>query len=588
MAGSVADLEAKFGDVVDNVGQNVAYLWDHWNRLRRPKIEEWKEVRNYIFATDTRTTSNDELGWKNSTTLPKLCQIRDNLHANYLSTLFPNRNWLIWEGSTDEDDAKAAMIEGFMKDLTEKCDLRKVVSQLLLDYIDYGNCFATVEYVRERFEDPDGNVTVGYEGPVPIRISPLDIVFNPTARTFEESPKILRSIKSMGELEKMSRLPRKEHWRAALDKSNHIRKQAGLYTVDDYHKALGFQLDGFSDLREYYGSNYVEVLEFYGDYQDPDTGELTENAHIVVIDRSITVKLDKNSSWVGNGNFHHGGWRKRPDNLYAMGPLDNLVGMQYRIDHLENLAADAHDLSIHPPLVIYGDVEEFEYGPGCEISIPGNDGKVEELGKNLGNITSAENKIAILEAKMEEFAGSPKNTMGVRTPGEKTAFEVQTLEAASGRIFQEKITNFEIEVLEPLLNHLLAVARQDLTGLGMTRIHDNQFDLDLFHELTPSDVNGNGSLRPRGARHFGEQAILIQNVNQTLNGPMGQFLQPHLSTSNLAKMIEKLFGIEDFQLFRKDQGIVESSDQNELATSLSMGAEERLATPIEGLDEEGI
>jgi hypothetical protein len=28
-----------------------------------------------------------------------------------------------------------------------------------------------------------------------------------------------------------------------------------------------------------------------------------------------------------------------------MGPLDNLVGLQYRIDHLENAKADALDLN---------------------------------------------------------------------------------------------------------------------------------------------------------------------------------------------------------------------------------------------------
>ena len=46
------------------------------------------------------------------------------------------------------------------------------------------------------------------------------------------------------------------------------------------------------------------------------------------------------------------GWRPRPDNLYAMGPLDNLVGMQYRIDHLENLKSDVFDQIAYPILKI--------------------------------------------------------------------------------------------------------------------------------------------------------------------------------------------------------------------------------------------
>ena len=237
MAGTVAELKAQYAAVSDDIGRNVAYLWDHWNRLRQPKIEEWKEVRNYLFATDTDTTSNSGQ-WKNSTTLPKLCQIRDNLHANYLSTLFPNRNWLIWEGDNAEDDAKAAMIEGFMRDMTERCGLRDVASQLLLDYIDYGNAFATVEYRREVFEMPDGRTVPGYEGPVPIRISPLDLVFNPLAPTFQEAPKIKRSIKNLGELMEMAKVPGNEHWVEAVQRSEIMRKSAGAYSVDDYFSSL--------------------------------------------------------------------------------------------------------------------------------------------------------------------------------------------------------------------------------------------------------------------------------------------------------------------------------------------------------------
>src|SRR3546814_6463709 len=61
-----------------------------------------------------------------------------------------------------------------------------------------------------------------------------------------------------------------------------------------------------------------------------------------------------------------------------MGPLDDLVGMQYRIDHLENAKADAFDLMIQPPLKIVGDVEEFAWGPSAEIYC-GEGGDVVEL-----------------------------------------------------------------------------------------------------------------------------------------------------------------------------------------------------------------
>ncbi|WP_038356641.1 hypothetical protein, partial [Vibrio cholerae] len=114
--------------------------------------QEWlaqkAELRNYVFATDTTTTTNSTLPWKNKTTLPKLCQIRDNLHSNYISALFPNERWLKWEGKTLKDEAKRDAIQQYMDNKVKESDFRVIMSQLLLDYIDYGNCFATVEYVK--------------------------------------------------------------------------------------------------------------------------------------------------------------------------------------------------------------------------------------------------------------------------------------------------------------------------------------------------------------------------------------------------------------------------------------------------------
>ena len=75
----------------------IGNLWDNWDNQRSQWKAEKRETRNFIFATDTSKTSVSGLPWKNSTTLPKLTQIRDNLHANYMAALFPNDNWLKWK-----------------------------------------------------------------------------------------------------------------------------------------------------------------------------------------------------------------------------------------------------------------------------------------------------------------------------------------------------------------------------------------------------------------------------------------------------------------------------------------------------------
>lgn len=579
MAGSVAELKIYVDSVSDDTAKNIAVLWDKWNRERAVKVSQWEELRNYIFATDTSTTTNAFLPWKNSTTTPKLCQIRDNLHANYISALIPNQNWMKWEGGSfdDETKQKTDAITAYMRTKCTESDFRNTLSKLVYDFIDYGNAFAEVEYIRDIHKEKgtDQSITI-YEGPIARRISPLDIVFNPVAQTFDETPKIIRKIYTIGELVKLASFPNGEKWKAAIDKHDLLKKSLGSYSMEDFNKAVAFSVDGFGSYSEYLQSNYVEVLEFRGDYYDCNKQELYTNQQIIVIDRCILVSSEPIENWLGKTSIVHSGWRYRPDNLWAMGPLDNIVGMQYRIDHLENLKADAMDLAVHPPLKIKGDVDPFDWGPGSQINIVG-EGDVDEMGKNMNAVIAADNAIALYENKMEEYAGAPKQAMGIRTPGEKTMYEVQQLQNAAGRIFQEKTTLFEINMVEKLLNLMLECARRNIEAVDIVRSFDNDMGVDIFLEITKEDITARGKLRPIGARHFGEQAQLLQNLGATFASPLGQMIAKHMSAKNLAYLVEDALQIQKYAVVRPNVGLVEQAESTQMAGNLEQGVMENQA-----------
>ncbi|QDP53378.1 MAG: putative portal protein [Prokaryotic dsDNA virus sp.] len=557
---NVIKQEGKAGAIVN--------LWSTYDDQRAQKVADWQEVRNYIFATDTETTSNSDLPWKNSTTLPKLCQIRDNLHSNYLSALFPNDDWLRWEAYSSEDNSKrkANTIEAYISNKAREGHMRTTMSKLLLDYIDYGISFATVDFFSEHKVMDNGDVVPGFTGPKVLRISPRDIVFNPLATSFADSWKIVRSIKTEGEVKRLARTnPEYSGLVNALEERAAIASKIGGYTSEDFEKADAYYVDGFGDLREYYQSGYIEFLEFYGDWHNLDTGELETDRVITIMDRRQVVRDEEIPSWLGKAPIYSVGWRTRPDNLWAMGPLDNLVGMQYRIDHLENLKADAMDLCVHPPLKVIGEVEEFVWGPGVEIQIDEN-GDVSELGKNLNGIFAASNDIDKLEAKMEMYAGTPREAMGIRTPGEKTAFEVQTLDNAAGRIFQEKITTFEIELLEPVLNAMLESARRNLDGTDVVRTLDDDLAVKEFLEITRDDITASGILRPIGARHFSAKAQLLQNLSSVMNSGIAAKIAPHISSIALAKTVEDTLGLERYKLFVPNVAVMEQLETQRLAS----------------------
>jgi len=585
MTGQALQIEDIIGS--ESLAEQISMNWSTLNNQRIPWVSEKRELRDYVFATDTTTTTNQDSGWKNSTTLPKLCSIRDNLHSNYIAAAFPNDNWLQWEAYTSEDNEanKRTAIQAYMSNKVREGNSRTVISQLLYDYIDYGNAFADVEYVNEtKLDEQTLEVVPGFIGPRIVRISPLDIVFNPTASRFEDSYKIVRSLKSLGDLARdVEDRPEEAMLQEALDKALETRSKLGGIDHADFDKSAGYTVDGFGNLREYYQSGYVEILRFEGDIFDNVSGTLHRNRRITIIDRAYVLSNDPLPSWSIGSNIRHVGWRLRPDNLYAMGPLDNLVGMQYRIDHLENLKADIFDMIAAPPLVIKGDVDPFTWGPYEQIHIDG-DGSVTSLAPP-SQALQADLQIQTLEAKMEEFAGAPKNAMGVRTPGEKTAFEVQSLQNASGRIFQEKITNFEIMLLEPLLNDMLELAVRHLDTNDIVRVMDDDLGVAEFLNITKADITAKGKLRPVGARHFAAQAQLVQNLTGLLGGALGGIVQPHVSGKKLSTLVEGALNLERFSLFSPNVKIFEDQETQELMNQAQEDVAVNQATPIE---EEGI
>jgi len=564
MAGKVAQIQEIITPT--NLARQLSGLYNNWWIQRSIKEGEWRELRNYLFATDTTKTTNSKLPWKNKTTIPKLTQIRDNLHANYLDALFPNDDWLRWEGYSMEsaNKGKRKAIEAYMTNKLRESGFRETISKLVYDYIDYGNVFGEVQWVNEVHIDPTtGEEVTNYVGPKAVRVSPFDIIINPTAPSFKDSPKFTRYIKSIAELKKDIKNSNSLGFdEGVLNKVLETRRSLTSFRMEDINKAVGYSIDGFGSLQEYYQSGMVELLEFEGDVYDEINDVLLENKIITIVDRTHVIRNIDNPSWLGTDSKVHVGWRDRPDNLYSMGPLDNLVGLQYRVDHLENLKADALDMTIHPPLKKRGQVDPFVWAPGAMIDMA-EDGDVVPMPPNQAAFM-VNNEIGALLALMEEMAGAPKEAMGFRSPGEKTAFEVDALNNAAQRIFRNKINKFEIEFMEPLINKMLEFAKRNMNSVDLVRVMDTDLGVVDFISITKEDITAKGKLRPIGARHYAARARLMQDMLGVFNSPVGQIIAPHISAKKLAKLIEEQMGFEQYQFVRENIAVAEQAETQRL------------------------
>lgn len=568
-------IQFHFAENRDLLAADISNQFERWKQVRTQQEALWLEVRNFVFATDTRSTLGTAgMAWKNSTTRPKLTQIRDNLHANYIQALFPNRDWLQWEANSEDaaDFEKARIITSYMLHKLEQSKFQEVIAEFLLDWIDYGNCFGEVVYENS----PE------YQGPRVVRTSPYDIVMDPTASSFHNTPKITRRLYHLGDL-----LMNAEDYpslgyqgevleRIKQDRSDVITYGAGSKsgTIEEHINAA-YSVDGYGSLMDYYKSNYVELLEFEGNIYDPRTQEVLRNRKITVVDRAYILRDEELKS-----RRHHVGWRSRPDNLWAMGPLDNLVGMQYRVDHLENCKADIFDKVANPVVKIRGSVTWNGWGPDS-IAYVGDDGDIDLLHPDPRAL-QIDLQIRELEQAMEEYAGAPREAMGIRTPGEKTAFEVSSLQNAASRIFQTKIAYFEAMFLEPIIQDMFDLIIQNFSIRENIRVFSEDLGAVTFQDVTADDINIKGKFKPKAARHFAEQAKLVQELTNFLSiARADPGMAVHISGVRATQAFESILKLDNYGIVTPYVALSEQREAQSLAQQHEEGMMVDAMTPVE-------
>jgi len=546
------DLNVVFGNR-DDQALEISRLFTQWGTARSPQMDLWSEVMRYVYATSTRDTTNEQVtDWSNTTHRPKMANLFDTLTINYDAALFPNDDWLRWQGGDAESASakKREVVEAYMKTKHKLsgANFRNTMRRLEGDWVIFGNAFAQVDYVREFVQDPiTGEMTQGYVGPKISRIDPRDIVMNPLAESFAKAPKIIRTLYTVADLHRIVlENPDKQYFQDILDVALTNRGRIHQFNQGDIDKELMLQFDGFGTPSQYFDSGLVEVLEFYGDLfleGNRVDREYKKDHVITVVDRWRAVRDEGVNTWTGRPNIYHVGWRQRPDNLWAQGPLDNLVGLQYRMDHLENARADAFDQMLDPDVMFQGDVEDIMQIGGAKHYYMPENGGIQYLRPDT-TVLNSDLQIQELSDAMEMFALSPREALGFRTPGEKTLGEFQGLTNAAARSFQHKVNIFQ-EFLEELVNGELEVSVRNLDGVDVVEVTDDDFGAIEFRSITKKDLMSRGRLVPVGARHFARESQLIQNLQQLQAGPLADpEVAQHFSAVGLASMYQELLDLE--------------------------------------------
>ena len=567
----------------DTLAENIANRWQDLSSQRSVWLHRMKRLRQYLNAPDTAYTDNSSLPWKNKTVVPKLTQIYDNLLAQYMQTIIPDDDWATFESKfPTEEQGIEDKVEQYIQQKLEDSNTREVIRELLSDYIFPGMACVGVEHIHEKTTSFETSKEITkYKGPRAFRVSPHDYVIEPKANSYEESIFIRRRIVPINKVLKHNdSSPLIQYKEDTLNKVIEIRKF--LYDNEEAIKDSGLTIDGFSTPTEYFESGHIEILEFWGDIYDASSGELLENRAIAIVDRMYVLYNVPNPLWNGMRPYAITGWRYRPENLYAQSPLEQLVGMQYRIDHLENLKADIMDLIALPITVVSGTpTEEFKWEPGY-IFYAGTEGRVDILAPQA-NALNADIYIDNYMNLMEEMAGAPKMTSGHRTPGEKTKFEVSVLEQGANKMYLEKITHFEDTLIEPMLNLFYVILAMNFDGNDILRYFDSDTQTLEMINVNKEQVIRDGKVKPTGSKNYRQKVKDIAEIQQAIAVMnSSEATQMHIDGYAIDKALEQKLDFEKYNIVKKFKFVTDRVDAQGVAQRATEEAQRTLEESSNG------
>jgi hypothetical protein len=555
---------------------NEIALYKHeWNSVRTSACDMWAEIDSYIHATDTSMLEGGEF-FDHKTFIPIISEIHEDLIAIIFSTVFPHEDWLSWKGY----DAKAIATEkrrkliSMIKQVHALNGFSTTFRKVIDDLVRYGNCFVKVDFVNET-EMEEGEIVTGFLGPKPVRISPYDIVFNPTFSEFKKTPKIITSLLPTGEFKEfIDNLGAKSEIDDAK-LSLLLNRRAGASTDNsDRYKDAQYLPAGFGTIKEYYTSGMIELLWFYGDIYDEETQKVHKGRCVIVVDGN-TVVYD---GFEPKTKIFKGSWKPRPDSLWSQGPLDNLIGINYMINHRENSKNDSIDKFANPDRAYVGDVEEiYDEVTGQTKYIMPEGGSVQDIVPDA-TVLTYDNQITMHTEMARRAARIPQQLTGFKTSGEKTAFEVQNLNDGAFRGFINKAMQFEEDVIEPCVTAELRVARENFSTVISVLEEDEEGIISVL-EVTEEDLSSNGKLIPFGARRFArnlQQLAALQNLQQS---GMYQIFGKHFNTYDLARVWETLNGFENYQVIKKFAAIDEAMEEEEATMLAQQEMEQSMSQP---------
>ena len=135
---------------------------------------------------------------------------------------------------------------------------------------------------------------------------------------------------------------------------------------------------------------------------------------------------------------------------------------------------------------------------------------------------------------------------------------------------------------------MLEAARRNFDTTAQVKVLDQDLGTIQFKSITAETLGQRGKLYPMGARHFAQQAQVLQNLNGFVASAAyaDPLVQAHVSPLKIAELYEEMLGLSRFELVKNNIRVAEQQQTQSLAASAQEGVVDEIANR-QAVDEEG-
>ena len=338
----------------DNICEDICKKAKAWASDVEEVREDYERVIREVYPSANEYKDQVKM-------IPDVYEQRQSLRANIFKSTYQNYDGMFdIEGLDPQSHEVSAILKSALVYDCYKIDLQNTLDKILDDWLDKGECAwfthwtTKVERTRKQTVDPivaeDGTIiptivnraedNIVYEGADVERIDPLNLFFDKTQRNnWDSCGKIYR------EFVPLSYVLNNADYKLTRDEICNLKDMV----AQQQNEVINDYTSDYLNIDQKVLGSTVEVMEYYGDYIIPTTGDVARNVIIVVIAGKYLAKLEESLypiCPIGYTNYN-----PRPDSLRGQTPLKPALLLNELENKCMDLTMESWLLTVNPPML---------------------------------------------------------------------------------------------------------------------------------------------------------------------------------------------------------------------------------------------